>query len=416
MRRGAALGLILAVAACGNFKVEVEPPPNTEPNVGCAIECHGLDNSSAPPKSVAGVMETTARAVGAHEPHLAVESPWHKPVACEDCHVVPAEVGSAGHMDGDGIAEVTFSARAGASSWNGNSCTTGCHGSMAWGGARPVPTWTLVDGTQSQCGSCHGAPPPAPHPPGPNCATCHPTMEDNSLTFRDPASHIDGKVDTVEPGQTGGCTGVCHGSTNAAPPLDLLGQMASAKVGAHQAHLRTSNWHQAIPCASCHVVPQTKDAPGHRDGDNIAEVKFTTLNPQATYSNGTCSNLYCHGNGRSNNGTASFSSTTPMQCGSCHSTTGNNMSGAHRRHIQENVRCSTCHKTVVDQNMTIIGAALHINGVHNVSMVQGTYSGQTRNCQNTQCHGNRNWYDDDGGGGRGPGGPGGPGGGPGGGP
>jgi predicted CxxxxCH...CXXCH cytochrome family protein len=389
MRCGAILIVVIA-SACSGFHVDV-PPPNTEADVGCAFACHGAENSNAPPKSVSGAMETTARAVGAHQVHMTPDPVWHLAVTCEDCHVVPMNVGDAGHMDGDNIAELTFSGRAGASAWNGTTCTTGCHGSATWGGARATPTWTLVDGSQAQCGSCHGAPPPAPHPPDANCARCHPTMEDNSLSFRDPASHINGHVDVIDPGQTGGCTGVCHGSTNAAPPKDIAGNEMSAKVGAHQAHLRTSNWHRAIPCASCHVVPLTDDAPGHRDGDNIAEVKFTTLNPAATYTGITCGSLYCHGNGRGNTGTATWTSTTPMQCGSCHSVTGSNMSGQHAKHIGEGVRCNRCHSTVVDVNRNIINANLHVNGVHDVRLTQGNFNPADRTCKNTQCHGNKTW-------------------------
>jgi hypothetical protein len=259
------------------------------------------------------------------------------------------------------------------------------------GGTKSVPTWTLVDGSQSQCGSCHGAPPPAPHPVGSNCATCHPTMEENSLAFRDPESHIDGKIDLVDPTATGGCT-TCHGGATAAPPKDLSGATASAKVGAHQAHLKTSTWRHAIACSSCHVVPQTVDAPGHRDGDNLAEVRFDTLNPIGVFSAGSCSSMYCHGNGRGGNGTISFVAPGPLACTSCHQTNGVGMSGDHSRHINgENMRCSQCHGTVVNAAMGIINADLHVNGVHEVKMAAGTYNAATRQCTNTGCHGIETW-------------------------
>jgi predicted CxxxxCH...CXXCH cytochrome family protein len=369
-------------------------PPNAEPLAGCAMSCHGSDTTNAPPKSISGATGTSAVAVGAHQQHLTPASPWHRSVECADCHVVPTEIGSPGHMDGDGKAEVMFSAVAKASMWNGTTCTTGCHGSPAWGGTKTTPTWTVVDGTQTTCGSCHGAPPPSPHPAESNCASCHPTMEENSLAFRDPSSHINGVVDLAV-GVTGGCT-TCHGSTNAAPPRDLAGNTARTArgVGAHQIHLASSTWHRTVTCSNCHVVPVTSDAPGHRDGDNIAEVKFDTLNPAGTYSAAatTCATQYCHGNGRGNNGTISWLATGPLACGSCHGTNGAGMSGDHSRHInQENMRCSECHATVVNQAMTIIGAALHINGAHEVKMAAGTYNPATRQCSNTGCHGTETW-------------------------
>jgi hypothetical protein len=194
MRANLAMIAVLTSACVGSIETNGDDrPPSADPQAGCAMSCHGDAASNAPPKSVSGATETTSVAVGAHQAHMNPRPAWHLAVACSDCHVVPAEVGSPGHIDGDNQAEVTFSMRAGVSMWTGTTCTSGCHGSTAWGGAKSIPTWTLVDGSQSMCGSCHGAPPPAPHPGNAaNCAECHPTMEDNSLAFRDPDSHING--------------------------------------------------------------------------------------------------------------------------------------------------------------------------------------------------------------------------------
>lgn len=385
---------LLFFVACTDDEPE-EPAPNADPQAGCSMSCHGDSDSNAPPRSTAGLMETTATQVGAHRAHLQAASTWRRAIACSDCHSVPAEVGSAGHMDGDGKAELMFSAIAGTGAmWNGTTCTTQCHGSAALGGSRPVPVWTTVDGTQSTCGSCHGAPPPAPHPADNNCAKCHPTMEEGSLTFRDPASHIDGKVDVVGSGATGGCTS-CHGSTNSAPPKDLDGNTAPTMpgVGAHQAHLTASPWRRAINCSSCHVVPQTSDAPGHRDGDNVAELRFDTLNPQATYAvaTSTCTNTYCHGNGRTSVSSKSWITPGKLACNGCHATDGNGMSGDHRRHVRENVQCVSCHSQVAGPNLTIVNATLHVNGVREVRMGAGTYNPATRRCSNLACHEAETW-------------------------
>ncbi len=389
--------VLLAGAGCFSEESSEEPPPNADPQAGCAMSCHGDGDSNAPPRSTTGVMETTATVVGAHRAHVAVASTWHRQVVCSDCHAVPAEVGSPGHMDGDGKAELTFSSIGGANAtWNGTTCTVACHGSAAFGGTKPVPVWTTVDGTQSTCGSCHGAPPPPPHPTGSNCATCHPTMEEASLNFRDPASHIDGKVDVVGGGgATGGCTS-CHGdATSSAPPKDLSGDTAATApgVGAHRAHQGTSTWHRTIPCSSCHTVPQTLDAPGHRDGDNVAELKFDTLNPVGAFNRGTsaCSNLYCHGNGRGNTGTASWITPGKLACTACHAVDGTGMSGDHRLHIRRNIQCSACHADVINAQRTILKPDLHVNGLHEVKMANGTFNPATRRCQNVGCHGSENW-------------------------
>jgi predicted CxxxxCH...CXXCH cytochrome family protein len=354
-----------------------QPPPNSDPQAGCALGCHGTDSSNAPPTSISGAPT------------------WHRQIECADCHVVPETASAPGHIDGDNKAEVTFAMIAGPNAaWSGTTCTTQCHGSATLGGAHSTPLWTQVDGSQSTCGSCHGVPPPAPHPTDSNCASCHPTMEEGSLTFRDPASHINGVVDVIQ-GATG-CTS-CHGSpASSAPPTDLGGNTANTAqgVGAHVAHLATSTWHRAITCTNCHVVPNAIDAPGHRDGDNIAEVVFDTLDPAGTYTraNATCSNLYCHGTGRGNTGTKSWVTPGALACGACHSMTGTNMSGDHRKHIVgENIKCSQCHGDVVNAAQTIINANLHVNGLHEVKMANGTFNAATRRCSNTGCHGTETW-------------------------
>lgn len=373
------------------------PPPNADPQASCAGACHGENESNAPPKNLKGQTSTSDAGVGAHTAHLAASPTWHAAMACNDCHAVPATVDAAGHMDGDGKVELTFSAKAGANAkWDGTACTTACHGSAALGGTAPQPKWLQVDGTQSTCGSCHATLPPAPHPQNRDCAKCHPTMEADNKTFRDPASHINGKVDYVADGSGGAC-GSCHGTaTNAAPPKDLAGNVDPTKpgVGAHAAHLKTSNWHRDVQCASCHVVPASDAAPTHRDGDNIAEVKFDTLNPQGAYNKtaATCGTTYCHGNGRGNNGDDSWVATADMVCTSCHTMTGTGQSGDHRKHIGgEGMTCSECHQTVVNANNTIIDAKLHINGVHEVKMANGTWDANNRSCANTGCHRTLTW-------------------------
>jgi predicted CxxxxCH...CXXCH cytochrome family protein len=220
-------------------------------------------------------------------------------------------------------------------------------------------------------------------------------MEEGSLTFRDPARHIDGILDVTGAGATGGCT-TCHGSgESSAPPRDLSGDTAPtvSGVGAHAAHLKSSTWHRAVTCSNCHVVPTALDSPGHRDGDNLAEVIFDTLNPAGTYTAATttCASQYCHSNGRGNTGTVSWVVPGALACTSCHSVDGTNMSNNHRRHLGEGMNCNGCHRDVVDQNRTIINATLHVNGVHEVKMAAGAYNAATKSCTNTGCHGTERW-------------------------
>jgi hypothetical protein len=45
----------------------------------------------------------------------------------------------------------------------------------------------------------------------------------------------------------------------------------------------------------------------------------------------------------------------------------------------------------VDAGMNIIKADLHINGVHEVKMANGTWNATARTCANTGCHGTKSW-------------------------
>src|SRR5690242_19080090 len=124
MRAGIA-ALICLIASCTGGEIQGDmmkppgdtPPPSEEDLIGCAIDCHGNDVSNAPPKSISGGTATTTVGVGAHVPHADASPAWHKKVMCADCHKVPTEVNSPGHIDGDNKAEVVFSTRAGASLW-----------------------------------------------------------------------------------------------------------------------------------------------------------------------------------------------------------------------------------------------------------------------------------------------------------
>src|SRR6478735_7052313 len=147
MRLTIAVIVCAAMGCAGDLGRTDDPrPPNDDPTGGCAIDCHGDDNSNAPPKSVSGATDTTSVAVGAHQAHLDALPAWHHRVECADCHVVPAAVDSPGHIDGDNVAEVIGPR---ITSWDGTTCTSQCHGSATLGGTKPNPIWTQVDGTQS---------------------------------------------------------------------------------------------------------------------------------------------------------------------------------------------------------------------------------------------------------------------------
>jgi predicted CxxxxCH...CXXCH cytochrome family protein len=135
--------------------------------------CHGEPDAPAPGDR-------------GHRVHLMPELHLSGPIACSDCHEVPEEIDSAGHLDSELPAEVfpaeiasislAFARGARPTFSEGSCSSTYCHGDA---------TISWSDGTII-CGSCHGVPPPS-HEPSielSDCATCHANAE-----------HLDGNVD-----------------------------------------------------------------------------------------------------------------------------------------------------------------------------------------------------------------------------
>jgi predicted CxxxxCH...CXXCH cytochrome family protein len=164
--------------------------------------CHGADNP-APPVDVSGQSASTFAGVGAHQAHLGAGG-RARPVACAECHAVPAELLDPGHIDSALPAEVAFTGVATAFGAapvyeNGTCRETACHGGVfpnnhRSGGTTLAPRWTQVDGSQASCGACHGLPPPRPHPYTSNCSQCHENVAADNVSFVRPELHVDGVV------------------------------------------------------------------------------------------------------------------------------------------------------------------------------------------------------------------------------
>ena len=183
----------------------------------CAA-CHGDPNArtvavlpgdprSAPPTDSLG--STTAASIGAHQAHVA-SATFAPPVACSECHVVPATLQAPGHFGPS--ATVTFGPLA---TNNGathptydpttQTCSSVyCHGNFPGSKAvfpPPAPTWNQ-GASAITCGTCHGLPPPAPTHAVVDVATlgcngngttgCHTAAY--TPTTVDPRLHIDGRI------------------------------------------------------------------------------------------------------------------------------------------------------------------------------------------------------------------------------
>ncbi|MGI5863909.1 MAG: CxxxxCH/CxxCH domain c-type cytochrome [Myxococcales bacterium] len=320
---------------------------------GCTV-CHGSSAGPAPD-------------VGAHLAHLK-GGDVRAAVACDECHLVPQSVEQSGHRDGDGEVELKWGPLASAAgtspAFESGSCSgVYCHGATLPGGSLKAPEWSKTDGTQDACGTCHGAPPPAPHPPGGACVSCHPsTVKPDGAIDLAGGRHIDGEVDV------GTRCSSCHGGQgNAAPPFDTHRNESTSVpgVGAHQSHVRDGALRKAVGCSECHPAPSSRDATGHLDGDGRAELVFGELarksgaNP--SYDGTSCSSTYCHG-AMLSGGTLRDPEWTKVDgtratCGTCHG------APPPAPHLQ-NESCATCHSGTVNADGTInVDGGLHMRTV-----------------------------------------------------
>jgi len=128
------------------------------------------------------------------------------PLACTNCHIVPATILDPVHLDG--TVHVTFAglatARGAQPVWNGTTCTNvACHGANLADPAA-VPAWDDASGAQARCGACHGIP-PSQHTTATGCnrSDCHgsevtlapsgaPLISATGLTL-----HIDGIIESA---------------------------------------------------------------------------------------------------------------------------------------------------------------------------------------------------------------------------
>ncbi len=192
--------------------------------------CHGnfsspenLVVSWAPPRGIDGSTDSTHRSVGAHQVHIATGK-LGKNLKCGECHNVPANVFTNGHIDSDLPAEVvmndTLSRLITANgtlipnpSFNNSDlkCSnTYCHGNWKlrkaastnqFGyadsimvGANFSPKW-VGGAVEAACGTCHALPPTGHIASSINaCANCHSGVVNNAGVIIDKSKHINGKI------------------------------------------------------------------------------------------------------------------------------------------------------------------------------------------------------------------------------
>jgi len=205
-------------------------PAECPPDAASCISCHGGgDNATgAPPSGLRGETATSMRVVGAHTRHLAGGTIANG-FPCTECHTVPAEVGSPGHLDADSVAELTWGGLAGAQSiWNRstNTCSqTYCHGNFSGGDINNAPVWTSSG--QATCGSCHdvgnnpnllGGEHRKHDDKNIDCYRCHASTVSATLDIIGMATHVNDQNEVVFSSgngtyTNGRCSSVgCHGT------------------------------------------------------------------------------------------------------------------------------------------------------------------------------------------------------------
>ncbi|MBI5544332.1 MAG: CxxxxCH/CxxCH domain-containing protein [Deltaproteobacteria bacterium] len=160
---------------------------------GCG-QCHGTADDPAPPPDLSGSSDRSRPGVGAHSKHRAPAA-WHNDIKCDHCHVVPAATDlEHGQQGGEAVVTLKGLAAAGVTpSYENGSCSVYCHGAkLKFGEAKRSPEWTSTAGTT--CTSCHGMPPPAPHPDVDDCGRCHLDVSDENGAIISGFRHIDGYV------------------------------------------------------------------------------------------------------------------------------------------------------------------------------------------------------------------------------
>jgi predicted CxxxxCH...CXXCH cytochrome family protein len=360
------------------------------PEVGgmTCTSCHGDSGRAAtvtnpqlaasPPSDVGGNTATSAPGVGAHQAHL-TDGALRLAMPCTECHAVPASLDAHPTGTTELAWDPQLAATRGAAPVyrDGRCASTYCHGAtLGAGGTNHEPRWTGGP-AEAACGTCHGFPPPAPHPQLMECGRCHPGY-DTAITG---PGHVNGRLDLLP--MT--CTS-CHGNPArtatlqnpqlpAAPPIDTLGRGVSARVGAHQIHLNGSAIASALACTECHVVPTAPvDLSVHPTGTTTVPLQGVLATGSGTtspsFAGGTCSSTYCHGatlgagNG-SNHAPSWNGGPGEAACGTCH---GIPPPAPHK----QNPDCGRCHP---GYSNVAVRPATHVNGRTDLDMT----------C--TSCHG-----------------------------
>jgi predicted CxxxxCH...CXXCH cytochrome family protein len=208
------------------------------------------------------------------------------------------------------------------------------------------------------------------------------------------------------------CT-ICHG--------DYAG--AAALSGKHAQHLSTVNTGYGTAmnygCVDCHSKTVSGNTVLSQKANHVNKMRdYSGLRAgkQANFNGTTCSNIYCHSDGKANYtvGNATLvtrtwaGATGALACTACHDNSSTATASApHGKHTfsdsgltpEYGITCDKCHKRTAASNTALVaGTTTHINGSYNVNKTDigfatfktytGSYNSATKTCSATYCHSN----------------------------
>jgi hypothetical protein len=296
----------------------------------------------------------------------------HATLACDSCHTTDLTTPIATECESCHLADAP------ASHGPDRTACGECHDDCGWGNSvsphpegfeAPEMHGVAANLQETVCTDCHGSDLTGGESGAVGCDECHAK-----------AGHADWRTD---------CT-FCHGGAldaTGAPPEDLdnTTDEGSLTFASHHAHMDASE-HAVYGCDQCHgsvslsYVDALTDSGHWFDGSpGESEVDFSDgLSPAASWTGSGCDNAYCHSTGQGASSGDISDGTTPLACDDCHPgpSSGNNafddMSGEHKKHMEEGAECSDCHDDVVDASFSLKDATLHVNGEPDVALAPST--------------------------------------------
>lgn len=374
------------------------------------LYCHGgTDNQTgAPPVDLRGRSATSNSTVGAHTTHVKMADRNHADYACAQCHLLPTDVLSTGHLfdSTPGQAELVFGGGLSPSgSYNSGNATCSavyCHGNGRSDGTSPAHSATI-----SVCTACHPSTTStetewrtmsgrhASHLHfGFHCDECHGQVVDTDNAFVNPDLHVNGVKNVVPLGGAfdgTNCTTSCHSGSRAWPQPAVDGGVGDAAWPDYHLdpqwplaayHGLAAQEGQSPLCNTCHGPDlQGQNAVPSCDGCH------TPSDPPAWRTD--C--IFCHG-GYSGD-------TTGAPPFDLHNNTANaaRTIGAHREHVAGATHhaygCNQCHLTpasattpghMFDSTPNRAEVVFSSGGALSSS---GSYSQSATACSNLYCHG-----------------------------